>query len=200
MAYLRALTDYFEVLGIGDIPRLTYSNIGDVSDEESDVVAGCVSTCICRPNRYGLVYWATQVRRLTRHHAGPPTVLGPRRRNDAFTPPRRVQQRTPSAACSLGIPKQGATGPRARRRCLIARAVVAASTNVSALLLTKADDIEARHPGVTVLRSFASDPKGRSSKLIAQSTYIRRCPSCNRRGHTARTSCQARASSSRKTT
>lgn len=34
-----------------DVSRLTDSNIGDASDDESDVQPG-VSICICRPNKY----------------------------------------------------------------------------------------------------------------------------------------------------
>jgi len=51
IAHLRALTDYFEVLGIDDISRLTNINIGTASDKDEDVVAGCVAICICRPNK-----------------------------------------------------------------------------------------------------------------------------------------------------
>ena len=37
---------------IDDISRLTDGNIGDPSDDESDVAARCVSICICQPNKY----------------------------------------------------------------------------------------------------------------------------------------------------
>jgi len=51
IAHLCALTDYFEVLGIDDISRLTDNHIRTVSDEDEEVVAGCVAICICRPNK-----------------------------------------------------------------------------------------------------------------------------------------------------
>ena len=56
IAHLRALTDYFDILGIDDISRLTDSNIGDTSDDESEVVAERVSICISLPNKYCPVY------------------------------------------------------------------------------------------------------------------------------------------------
>ena len=61
IAHLHALTDYFEILGINDISHLTDNNIGDKSDNESDVVAGCVSICICCPNKNCPVHQDIQV-------------------------------------------------------------------------------------------------------------------------------------------
>ena len=66
IAHLHALTDYFKILGIDDISRLTDSNIGDVSDNESDIVARCVSICICRPNKNCPVHQDIQVQPLRR--------------------------------------------------------------------------------------------------------------------------------------
>ena len=65
IAHLRVLTDYFEILGINDILRLTVKNIGDVSDDESNIVARCVSIYIGRPNKCCPVYQDTQVQRST---------------------------------------------------------------------------------------------------------------------------------------
>ena len=65
IAHLCTLTDYFEILGIDNISHMTDSNIGDVLDNESNVVAGCVSICICHPNRYCPVHQDIQVQRLS---------------------------------------------------------------------------------------------------------------------------------------
>jgi len=51
IAHLHAITDYFEIIGIDSITQLTDNSIGDVSDVDEDVTTGCVSICICRPNR-----------------------------------------------------------------------------------------------------------------------------------------------------
>ena len=63
IAHLRALTDYFKILGIDNISCLTDSNIGDELDDKSDIVAGCILICICRPNRYCPVHQDIQVQR-----------------------------------------------------------------------------------------------------------------------------------------
>ena len=47
ITHLRALTDYFEILDIKEVSQLTDSNIGDASDDESNMAAGCILIYIC---------------------------------------------------------------------------------------------------------------------------------------------------------
>ena len=93
IAHLRALTDYFEILGVNNITQLTDNNIGDaLDDDELDVAAGCISLCICRPNKYCPVHLDKRKQRSA------PTA-GRSVHNHGATPARRWPH-----CCPLGQP------------------------------------------------------------------------------------------------
>jgi len=130
IAHLRALTDYFEVLGINDITRLTDSNIGDVSDDDEDVTTGCIAICICRPDRNCPVH-----QDISEQHSPPVTMQSALHGSKTSTsrrphqcplkqPPvipfvgttRRGWQRNPSPGPSRSA-RRYPPGPSSRRPC-----------------------------------------------------------------------------------
>ena len=109
IAHLRVLTDYFEILGINDILRLTVNNIGDVSDDESNIVARCVSIYIGRPNKCCPVYQDTQVQRST----AVPCRLNSRDRMTIMERrPHNRPLRQPPVIPSSALPNGGGDIPR----------------------------------------------------------------------------------------
>ena len=130
IAHLCALTDYFEILGIDNISCLTNSNIRDESDDKSDIVAGCVSICICRPNRYCPVHQDIQVQqprpvtgRSTYYKRAPPLTRQPHTcswRQLLLIPlvgcPQRELRQMPSTQLRRNV-GQNEAGPSSRKRC-----------------------------------------------------------------------------------
>ena len=129
IAHLHALTDYFEILGIDNISCLTDSNIEDESDDKSDIVAGCVSICICCPNRYCPVHQDIQVQQLrpvtgrsTYYKRVPPLTRQPHTclwRQPPLIPligcPQRELRQTPSTQLRRNV-GQNEAGPSSRKR------------------------------------------------------------------------------------
>ena len=213
IAHLRVLTDYFEILGINDILHLTDSNIGDELDDESDVVARCVSICICHPNKNCPVHQDIQVQqprrlngRSTYYKKAPPSARHPHSYSLRQLPliplvgcPRWELRQTPSTRLGRNVGQNEAG--------LISRKLRPHHTSGLALNCNRCNrcshgcqcsaPTQGRHYQNTpyqcdCLRPAAFGPKNQSPKSTARSTGIKEgCMKYHRRGQAARVSCPA---------